>query len=53
MMKFISKFDKALKEIASKAIDDNDKSELEMSISELNDFKYLWLKFKRRELTIH
>lgn len=48
MMKFISKFDKALKEIASKAIDDNDKSELEMSISELNDFKYLWLKFKTK-----
>tara|TARA_B100000929_G_scaffold14680_1_gene11845 strand:+ start:12 stop:881 length:870 start_codon:yes stop_codon:yes gene_type:complete len=48
MRKFISKFDKYLKEVASNITDDDDKSELEMSISELNDFKNLWLKFKAK-----
>ncbi|RTR40995.1 ATP-dependent helicase [Shewanella canadensis] len=46
--KFVSTFDQKLKSLASLSDNDNDKLELEMSISELNDFKELWLRFKMK-----
>ncbi|MBA6380524.1 MULTISPECIES: ATP-dependent helicase [unclassified Colwellia] len=46
--KFVAKFDEKLKALASISINDKEKLELEMSISELNDFKELWLRFKKK-----
>jgi len=48
--KFFRVFEKKLKEMASESESDSDKSELERSISELEEFKRSWTRFKHKGL---
>lgn len=48
--KFVRDFENQLKELATTAQNDSDKSEIERSLSELIDFKQRWTRFKQKGL---
>lgn len=48
--KFVRDFESQLKELATAAQSDSDKSEIERSLSELLDFKQRWTRFKQKGL---
>ncbi len=48
--KFVRDFESQLKELATTAQSDSDKSEIERSLSELMDFKQRWTRFKQKGL---